>query len=108
MPYPSSEDPEAWDGPPLRGEPRSLLFLLLQVGFTDYDVTAAARELLPHAFTLATPSSGKPEYRRAVCFLWHSPWGHPRSALPTTLPCGARTFLPCLRTGGLLASAPAP
>ena len=30
----------------------------------------------------------------AVCFLWHFPWGHPRSPLATTLPCGARTFLP--------------
>jgi len=29
----------------------------------------------------------------AVCFLWHYPAGHPGSALPTTLPCGARTFL---------------
>ena len=29
----------------------------------------------------------------AVCFLWHCPAGHPGSALPTTLPCGARTFL---------------
>jgi hypothetical protein len=29
----------------------------------------------------------------AVCFLWHFPAGHPGSALPTTLPCGARTFL---------------
>jgi hypothetical protein len=30
---------------------------------------------------------------KAVCFLWHCPAGHPGSALPTTLPCGARTFL---------------
>ena len=30
---------------------------------------------------------------RAVCFLWHFPWGHPRSPLATILPCGARTFL---------------
>jgi hypothetical protein len=31
--------------------------------------------------------------QEAVCFLWHCPAGHPGSALPTTLPCGARTFL---------------
>src|SRR5215218_3078279 len=31
--------------------------------------------------------------RPAVCFLWHCPAGHPGWALPTTLPCGARTFL---------------
>ncbi len=34
-------------------------------------------------------------------FLWHYPWGYPHWALPSTLPCGARTFL----KGGL--SAPA-
>lgn len=30
----------------------------------------------------------------AVSFLWHFPWGYPRWVLPTTLPCGVRTFLP--------------
>ncbi len=50
-------------------------------------VTVGAGELLPHRFTLTT---GGPV---AVCFLWHCPAGHPGSALPTTLPCGARTFL---------------
>ena len=29
----------------------------------------------------------------AVCSLWHCPAGHPGWALPTTLLCGARTFL---------------
>jgi hypothetical protein len=49
--------------------------------------------LLPHLFTLAaglSPGS-------AVCFLWRCPGRSPRGprrwALPTTLPCGARTFL---------------
>jgi hypothetical protein len=49
-------------------------------------VTCGAGGLLHHRFTL-TPRCG------AVCFLWHYPAGHPGSALPTTLPCGARTFL---------------
>ena len=31
--------------------------------------------------------------REAVCSLLHCPAGHPGWALPTTLPCGARTFL---------------
>ena len=31
--------------------------------------------------------------RSAVCFLWHCPAGRPGWALPTTLPCGVRTFL---------------
>jgi len=44
----------------------------------------------------------------AVCFLWHYPAGHPGSALPTTLPCGARTFLdaPCC-PGSAAAARPA-
>jgi len=29
----------------------------------------------------------------AVCFLWHFPWDRSRWGLPSTLPCGARTFL---------------
>ena len=40
---------------------------------------------------LSGPASGRTG--AAVCFLWHCPAGHPGSALPTTLPCGARTFL---------------
>ena len=42
-----------------------------------------------------TTVSPLPALRRgpAVCFLWHCPAGHPGWVLPTTLPCGARTFL---------------
>ena len=29
----------------------------------------------------------------AVCSLWHFPSGHPAWVLPSTLPCGVRTFL---------------
>jgi hypothetical protein len=50
-------------------------------------VTLGAGGLLHHRFTLA---AGCPV---AVCSLWHCPAGHPGWALPTTLPCGARTFL---------------
>src|SRR5215468_1069082 len=52
-------------------------------------VTCGAGGLLHHRFTLTS----RPKARGAVCFLWHCPAGHPGSALPTTLPCGARTFL---------------
>jgi hypothetical protein len=49
-------------------------------------------ELLPHLFTLI------PTFVRTVYFLWHFPYPRPldrgQSALRTTLPCGARTFLP--------------
>jgi len=39
--------------------------------------------LLPHPFTLALRSSE--ERSRAVCFLWHCPWGRPRRVLPGTV-----------------------
>lgn len=51
-------------------------------------VTPVAGGLLHHRFTLTHH-----EKRWAVCFLWHCPAGHPGWALPTTLLCGARTFL---------------
>jgi len=51
-------------------------------------ITPGAGGLLHHRFTL---TSGRGP--GAVCFLWHFPAGHPGSVLPTTLPCGARTFL---------------
>src|SRR5690242_12870246 len=56
-------------------------------------VTCGAGGLLHHRFTLTPADAG------AVCFLWHCPAGHPGSALPTTLPCGARTFLTGLAPG---------
>ena len=68
---------------------RALLFGLAPSGVCRADaVTRAAGELLPHRFTLTAPLAGA-----AVCFLLHFPWGHPPWALPSTLPCGARTFL---------------
>ena len=40
--------------------------------------------LLPHPFTL-TRRASRSRPRRAVCSLWHSPWGRPRRALPGTV-----------------------
>ncbi len=40
-----------------------------------------------------SPGSG-PHRPSAVWFLWRFPSGHPGSPLATSLPCGARTFLP--------------
>src|SRR6187551_3553107 len=51
-------------------------------------VTRHAGGLLHHRFTLTGRASAP-----AVCSLWHCPAGHPGWALPTTLLCGARTFL---------------
>ncbi len=52
-------------------------------------VARNAGGLLHHRFTLTAPAGADV----AVCFLWHFPAGHPGWVLPTTLPCGARTFL---------------
>ena len=51
--------------------------------------------------TVASPPVGSyptvapwpPRMRDGGLFLWHSPWGRPRWALPSALPFGARTFL---------------
>jgi hypothetical protein len=66
-------------------------------------VTLVAGELLPHRFTLTCATSGtefdrieqNPSHERpsAVYSLLHFPWSCDRSALPTTLSYGARTFL---------------
>ena len=42
------------------------------------------------------PRQAQGQSRKAVCFLWHFPSRHRDSALRSTLPCGARTFLPHL------------
>jgi hypothetical protein len=54
-----------------------------------------AGALLPHRFTLTRRPVGdeSPTFRRAVCFLLHFPGPCGRWALPTTVSCGARTFL---------------
>jgi hypothetical protein len=59
-------------------------------------VTDETGELLPRRFTLA------PAYLRypgAVYFLWHFPSRHRDWVLPSTLSCGARTFLPPAKSG---------
>jgi hypothetical protein len=60
-------------------------------------VTCGAGGLLHHRFTLTV--AVRKRAAAAVCFLWHCPAGHPGSVLPTTLPCGARTFLTGPRSG---------
>src|SRR5450755_346452 len=75
-----------------RGRNREALLTLLRVGFTKPPQSPAA---LVVSYTTVSPlPPARPE---AVCFLWHFPAGHPGSALPTTLPCGARTFLGAAR-----------
>lgn len=44
------------------------------------------------SYTTVSPLPGLAT-SRAVCFLWHWPADYSEWALPTILPCGARTFL---------------
>jgi hypothetical protein len=77
------------------GRPRTLPYsALLRMGFTE--LPASPPELVSSYLTLSplpAEAAAKRHRRRAVCSLWHFPWGHPRSPLGTILPCGARTFL---------------
>jgi hypothetical protein len=77
-----------------RREPLVPLLTLLRVGFTEPPQSPAA---LVVSYTTVSPLPSRGA--KAVCFLWHYPAGHPGSALPTTLPCGARTFLAGLVPG---------
>src|SRR3712207_774425 len=63
---------------------------LLRVGFTEPPESPRA---LVVSYTTVSPLPAPTRSGRAVCFLWHFPAGHPGWALPTTLPCGVRTFL---------------
>ncbi len=80
------------------GRPISPYLALLQVGFDRRCVTAVGRELLPRVFTLIPIC---PEFginRDGTVSVSLSVSSHPRTtgpwALPSTLPSGARTFLP--------------
>ena len=80
-----------FDTPGLHQAITSTYAALLQVGFTVPRSLPSARWALTPPFHpyLAALARGA-----AVSFLWHSPRGHPHRALPGTLLCGARTFLP--------------
>jgi hypothetical protein len=43
-----------------------------------------------------------PALRRAVSFLWHFPYGHPRLPLATVLLYAVRTFLSCLAATAII------
>ena len=93
----SSDLPAGSGGPPSitcanRLVSQSILLDLAPGGvYLAAPVTRNAGGLLHRRFTLTESCDS------AVCFLWHCPAGHPGSVLPTTLPCGARTFLGSLR-----------
>ena len=64
---------------------------LLRVGFTEPRRSPGALVVSYTTFSPLLPPAARA--REAVCFLWHWPAGYPEWALPTTLLCGARTFL---------------
>src|SRR5690606_12083230 len=70
------------------GPPASLLGLAPGGVCRAGPVARSAGGLLLHPFTLAC--ARRPS---AVCSLLHFPSGHPAWELPSTLPCGVRTFL---------------
>jgi len=65
---------------------------LLRVGFSR---PARSPRLPVVSYTTVSPLPAEVPWHPplAVCFLWHYPSGHPAWALPSTLPCGVRTFL---------------
>src|SRR5581483_2190202 len=81
--------PGSTDGPP------SPCLALLRVGFTEPPGSPRAlvrsyRTVSPLPVPAGSELPGRPS---AVCSRWHFPAGHPDWALPSTLPCGVRTFL---------------
>ena len=84
-----TREPHAGRASPALASGIALLFGLAPGGVYRADpVTRAAGELLPHRFTL----TARRERRFAFCGT--DPWGRPPWPLTSTLPCGARTFLP--------------
>ena len=76
----------------------SLLGLAPGGGCLATRVAAGAGGLLHHLFTitwLTGGQSGEPSYPPPGCLLFCGPLpsGHPAWVLPSTVPCGARTFL---------------
>ena len=75
----------------LSGPPAPCL-TLLQVGFTE---PSGSPRTLVRSYRTVAPLPVRPANRTpsAVCSLWHCPAGRPDWVLPSTLPCGVRTFL---------------
>ena len=77
--------PETGLRPSPRGERRRRPYLvLLPVGFTVPLALPPARCALAAPFH-PYPQAGRGRPRRAVCSLWHFPWGRPRRVLPGTV-----------------------
>ena len=90
LPVASSDRPGSHSGPDQPDKAPCLI--LLPVGFTK---PSRSPGLLVRSYRTVSPlPPGTPEGpRSAVCSLWHFPYPCGRWALPTTVSCGARTFL---------------
>ena len=89
-PHASSDLPE-----PCAGRTDGFLFGLAPSGVYHRHACYQPRgALLPHPFTLTCQLHPEMRPTSAVCFLLHFPWARAPQALPGTMPCGARTFLP--------------
>jgi len=64
--------------------------VLLQVGFAE---PLPSPETLVSSYLTVSPLPRVLVEREAVCFLLHFPWNRFPWDFPSTLPCGARTFL---------------
>src|SRR5262245_19253080 len=60
------------------------------MGFTE---PPGSPRVLVRSYRTVSPLPVPVAWPSAVCSLWHFPAGHPDWALPSTLPCGVRTFL---------------
>src|SRR5215831_19825581 len=67
-----------------------LYAVLLQVGFTE---PASSPRPLVRSYRTVSPLPAALARPLAVCSLLHFPWAHAPWVLPSTLPCGVRTFL---------------
>jgi hypothetical protein len=81
--------PAAYPGVSADG-PSSPCVALLPVGFAE---PPGSPRVLVRSYRTVSPLPVPVARPSAVCFLWHFPAGHPDWALPSTLPCGVRTFL---------------
>ena len=67
--------------------------VLLPVGFALPVLSPATAVRSYRTFSPLPAQPPLPEHCEAVCFLWHCPCPRGRWVLPTTVSCGARTFL---------------
>ena len=90
----SHREPLATYPNPARVTLSDFYLVLLQAGFTLPSALPRMRCALAAPFHPYLHIRKKFRISSAVYFLWHFPSVHTAQALPGTLPCGARTFLP--------------